>query len=495
MKKINWIALIILITGICSAGVLSTNAPLADWSAYSEWNNTGGIPAANAGNYYGTNGVGILNGAIRSIVGRNAATPNQLHRSFITFDLDDSLISSNIQSATIYFTGRSVEGSWDSDISIYHSQTYNAGNAVAAFEESSFSSFVAEFVPAATTFSFDVTAQVKSDCDHDVGGIIRSVFKFQLSNESAIYATSGGGAPQYFDIYTTEDSQGRNAYLVIEQGETVSETVVLEGSGLVEDSWVNKVSGNEDVNYGSATTMRIRGDNSSYEQGCLIKFDMSSVPTNAVIDQARIRLWRSTTDVSEMQQVNCYMFEGVWDESTVTWNNMPAYSPSISSVLAPHVVTGAGWEEFDVSDMVRLWQNGVFENNGVYIRYANFESGTFAHTFSTSESSNLSIDPRLIIDYSVDPESVLTGISSFAGIEPVSSSIIKLLFDGSGDLSSQKLMFRSSLLLGAWNDVATSDNMTGPFIETNLVHSSVEGTNHAVFVEATNSAGFFEIIK
>jgi hypothetical protein len=494
MKKTLMICIaVIILFGIGVADVVVTNTPIADWSAYSEWNNTEGIPAANAGNYYGTNGVGILNGGIRSIVGRNPLTPNQLHRSFITFELDDSLVSSNILSATLYFTGRSVQGSWDSDVSVYHSQSYNVGNTVAAFEESSFDSLVAEFTPSATAFSFDVTAQIKSDYDHDSSEVIHSVFKLQLSNESAIYATSGGGAPQYFDVYSTEDSLERVAYLVIEQGETVSESVIIEGADFVEDSWVNKVSGNEDVNYGSQGDMRIRGDNSSYEQGCLIRFDLSAIPTNAVIDQARIRLWRTTTNVNTMTQVNGYALEGTWDEDLITWNNMPTYSSSMLAVLAPHTVTSVGWEEFDISDIARLWQNGLLENNGVYIRYVDFESGTAVHSFVTSDTSNLSVDPRLVVDYSMDAGFASTGICSFAGIKPVSSSVIKLLFSSDGDLSSQKLVSKNNLLQESWSNVTTSDTISGPFVETNLTLSVSEGTNYAVFVESTNSAAFFGI--
>ena len=102
-----------------------------------------------------------------------------------------------------------------------------------------------------------------------------------------------------------------------------SGTEILEP---VADSYVNYAD--PDVNYGSATLMYVY-NNASYRKESLMRFDLSSIPSNQEIVSATLHLYVYTqggnTDVA-------YLIEDdTWGEGAVTWNNRPSTGDQIGS--------------------------------------------------------------------------------------------------------------------------------------------------------------------
>lgn len=130
----------------------------------------------------------------------------------------------------------------------------------------------------------------------------------------------------------------------------------------------------------------------------LIQFDVSSIPAGSTVTNAVLRLYIGfTTNPGITAYITPYLVTGTWDENTVTWNTAPAVDTSVFGTIS--AVTGTGWYEWNITNIVNGWVNGIYANNGVMLRTPetqNFETKNF---YSKEESNNLSLRPMLIVTY------------------------------------------------------------------------------------------------
>eukprot|EP00900_Chrysochromulina_parva_P017988 jgi/Chrpa1/26190/Chrysochromulina_OHIO_Genome00025837-RA len=99
----------------------------------------------------------------------------------------------------------------------------------------------------------------------------------------------------------------------------------------------------------------------------LIKFDLSSLVGATLVSSNPIWLNYFVSDAGNTASLRELVVP--WNESTVTWNNLPFASASWSSTNVPSGTTGtfpgvAGWNRFDVTSSVAAWLAGSRENNG-----------------------------------------------------------------------------------------------------------------------------------
>jgi len=128
-------------------------------------------------------------------------------------------------------------------------------------------------------------------------------------------------------------------------------------------------------------------DEFEYQQVSFVKFDLSSLPDDADILDAEIRLYL-TTEPDASAIVNMYTIKQTWSESTVTWNSKPIYQGLISSLN----IKTDGWKEWDATNIVEDWVDGSQANYGVA-----FETESDAlDQFRSDESA---YEPRLWILY------------------------------------------------------------------------------------------------
>ncbi|MBS4063867.1 MAG: DNRLRE domain-containing protein, partial [Chitinophagaceae bacterium] len=102
------------------------------------------------------------------------------------------------------------------------------------------------------------------------------------------------------------------------------------------------------------------GGNPSNLRG-LIKFDLSGIPSNAVITSAKISLYAVTTAplngnlVDPMFGANAAYLQRItadWSPSTVTWNNQPATTTSNQVTLATSTSTTQNYTNIDVTSLI-----------------------------------------------------------------------------------------------------------------------------------------------
>ena len=171
-----------------------------------------------------------------------------------------------------------------------------------------------------------------------------------------------------------------------------------------------------DTNYGGYTVAKVGSTELNNDYCTWVQFDLSSIPSGSQIDSAYLRLKVKKNNGSGIY-VKTRMASSSWSETGITWNNHPnvCTSPSDSEYIS-----GTGWEEWAVTEMVRKWIDGTRSNYGFGVWPSNWNEGS-NHWFYSDNDSNSSNHPQLVVnytppspapditDYGIDKTSVVVG--------------------------------------------------------------------------------------
>jgi len=130
---------------------------------------------------------------------------------------------------------------------------------------------------------------------------------------------------------------------------------------------------------GGLTAFNIRNGGSGNEWAAqpVIKFDISSIPSETDIISASLNIFYhhySDNDPSG-RELTLYRLTGDWNEETITWNNMPAHHSGITSLTyAPS--SPNNWMQWDVTGDVQDFIPGQTTNYGWIIKDEQYWGGT-----------------------------------------------------------------------------------------------------------------------
>jgi len=203
-----------------------------------------------------------------------------------------------------------------------------------------------------------------------------------------------------------------------------------------DDSFVSGAGPN--ANYGGNTFMRIRHQSASDWGNYfpLAKFDLSPLPSNIVVNSARMRYYVALTDdggpgwpaADDFPAVAAYNNLQDWAEGTVTYNNRPTSDAAAADTLdhfglisvdevyftSPNTISSGGWLEYVGAGMVSLvqdWANGITPNYGVTIKGTGDYTDTSRYfDLQSKENGNPAVHPTIIVDYTVIPEPATFGL-------------------------------------------------------------------------------------
>jgi len=129
----------------------------------------------------------------------------------------------------------------------------------------------------------------------------------------------------------------------------------------VADAYVD--SSNPDTNYGSADELIVAmTDQPSAVAQTLIRFDLSSIPANATIQSATLRLDMIQATGASPVMLSVNMCWDPWQENTITYNSAPFFDPRGQSSVGSQT----GWVVWDATVLVMDWFGG-YPNHGVAI--------------------------------------------------------------------------------------------------------------------------------
>ncbi|HLP51723.1 MAG TPA: DNRLRE domain-containing protein [Chitinophagales bacterium] len=137
----------------------------------------------------------------------------------------------------------------------------------------------------------------------------------------------------------------------------------------------------------------------------LLEFDLSQIPANSTITDARLSLWCNTTTQSTLQLhagTNASYLRRVtqpWTENGVNWTNQPPTSTQ-NEVLLPTSTTST--EDYLNLDVTALYQDIINSGNnyGLMLQLVT-ESGFNSLVFASSDYTNALKRPKLEICYNV----------------------------------------------------------------------------------------------
>ena len=205
----------------------------------------------------------------------------------------------------------------------------------------------------------------------------------------------------------------------------VSSFTLMESINLYSVADAEVSTKNPDDEFGTYATMLSGNSLDSGTWISYVRFDLSSIPGDATIDNALLRVYASLASGSPTIDVHGVLQP--WIESTINYNNRPNvwFIPDASQVVS----ISSSWVSWDVTEMVSAWVEGA-ANHGLCL-WGPSSGESFAR-FHTREASNT---PYLQISYEVTypPEVTTTDASSIT----TSSAKLNGNLDSTGGLACQ----------------------------------------------------------
>lgn len=182
----------------------------------------------------------------------------------------------------------------------------------------------------------------------------------------------------------------------------IDPTVTIQpGETNVVDAYVTNEETNR--NFGADGYIFFGRSDYGYIYRSLLKFDVSSIPSNAIVTYAGLDLYQNGNIQQYANTFAAYNITQDWDELGVTWNNQPNYDPATESGAQTYDGTTVGWRTFTITNIVAAWVNGTKPNYGVMLKATNenaFGGSSYIASENTSYPQNR---PKLVITYNVAP--------------------------------------------------------------------------------------------
>jgi fibronectin type 3 domain-containing protein len=151
--------------------------------------------------------------------------------------------------------------------------------------------------------------------------------KVNVSLVSTSAYTDAGldGGVTYYYVVTAENTSAMESGYSAEASATPYSMLIATGDSYVRQSRAN-------ANYGTDTEILIMSRSGRASRG-LVVFDVSSIPAGSTINSAVLTLC-ATSFPSQTRTYEVRRVTGSWVEGTVTWNNQPTVSSSVTDSAA-----------------------------------------------------------------------------------------------------------------------------------------------------------------
>ncbi len=216
---------------------------------------------------------------------------------------------------------------------------------------------------------------------------------------------------------------------------------------------------NPDTNYYLNNYLRTGKDEPYGIRRLFLKFNLPSIENKYPIKSAKIQI-KLKSNSGSIGQFNYKRIITSWSSSAVTWWNSPDCESTEyhSSSVSNGILTIGGSDPTGIiPKMVRRWRVGLYPNYGIKLYYSDESSTSVWQTFYSSDYSDLTCHPKLIIE-------IYTGYSSYKK-KPISD------FYGGGtsggnyivlDGSELPVIYQSKLAIAVsrWNTYCSSSHFS-----------------------------------
>lgn len=156
----------------------------------------------------------------------------------------------------------------------------------------------------------------------------------------------------------------------------------------IQDTYVKDTA--PTTNYGNMSELLVGKDRNGATHRSLVKFNVSSLPDNSVIEKAELVF--SPSRISSSLLIEVGTPNEPWSEYGTTWNNQPSRYDRLDAF---HSGPNTDEVRMDITTLASLWYSGSNVNNGISLSQALANDSTIK-SFMSSETST---SPRLEITY------------------------------------------------------------------------------------------------
>ncbi|MEW5760316.1 MAG: DNRLRE domain-containing protein [Candidatus Thermoplasmatota archaeon] len=136
----------------------------------------------------------------------------------------------------------------------------------------------------------------------------------------------------------------------------------------IADSYIR--SSFPDMNFDNCN-LYVRPASSGYDEyRAFIKFDLSSIQSNATIISAELSLKEIGSGSGWSTRIfSVYPLTSSWEETKITWNNQPSYDNGIyASATVKPIATKALYDSWNITKIVQGWVSGTKQNYGIIVK-------------------------------------------------------------------------------------------------------------------------------
>lgn len=168
-------------------------------------------------------------------------------------------------------------------------------------------------------------------------------------------------------------------------------------------------------NYGNCTTLLVDGQNGARAYRGLLKFDVSSIPANAIINSASLSLTATAVQSANPFSIDVHRMTRDWTEGaqcntngTPNWNDYSAGNPWTAlggdynaTVRGTTSVSTTGSYNWTITSLVQEWVNGTSSNFGMLMKFNNEATANEQKTFGSVENATAGNRPVLTVNYTI----------------------------------------------------------------------------------------------
>jgi hypothetical protein len=192
-----------------------------------------------------------------------------------------------------------------------------------------------------------------------------------------------------------------------------------------------------------------------------LAFNLSSIPTNAIVTSAQLKLYCYSVNNSNQHPAYLQRFTSPWvcmiGQPCKTWNNQPSVSTSDQKSITHTQTSSTGWHSFDVASHVQYMVNNPSWNRGWLLRMQNESGGTRGVLYRSKEYSGTTYDPYLEVTYILPID--ISGTVSHCSQSASDGEITVSVSGGSTYSSYQWLRFDNGLttVIESGSNIANAD--------------------------------------
>lgn len=245
--------------------------------------------------------------------------------------------------------------------------------------------------------SAKISVSVKNE--GDISSTYTVSLKIDGITEATRDVTLAGGATQAVSFTVTKNVA--QTYNVSVDG-LVGSFTVKPFTGTVTfnpiaDAYVDYSEDDQDTNFGASSYLKVwelyTGLWSNFGYLTYLKFDLSSIPSDATINSAELKLYLLST-VSETSSIGAhYVSSNTWTELGITWNNAPSYR--VTPTYTVSQVAFEGWYSWVITGDVRM----ALPNGALSVALVPGEPCGSICSFYSKDGYYSEKQPKLIINY------------------------------------------------------------------------------------------------